>query len=43
MLFVGATHRFLKASISVVDKEDAACFLKLFRAQASVLYGNVYI
>ena len=39
MLLVGATYQLLKESISAAERDDAACFLKLFAAQASPLYG----
>ena len=39
MFLVGGTYRLLKRSISGEDMNDAACYLKLFCAQASALYG----
>ena len=42
MFLVGGTYRLLKKSISGEDMDDAACYLKLFCAQASALYGMQY-
>ncbi len=39
MFLVGGTYRLLKKSISPEDGDDAACYFKLFCAQASALYG----
>ena len=40
MLLVGGVFRLLKESITLEDRSSAASYLKLFCAQASVLYGK---
>jgi hypothetical protein len=39
MFLVGGAYRLLKTSISGKDRDDAACYFKLFCAQGYVLYG----
>ena len=40
MLLVGGVFRLLKESITLDDRNSAASYLKLFCAQASLLYGK---
>ena len=40
MLLVGGVFRLLKESFTLEDRNSAASYLKLFCAQASVLYGK---
>lgn len=43
MLLVGGVFRLLKESITLEDRSSAASYLKLFCAQASVLYGPQFM